>query len=338
MSISPVLNTVPLAQAVQAVLELNREWGILPRECGAELIADLETLINAAASFRVRTTSGEKDTAIKTVAQLITHQQHVIASLIQVPAGRLSSVAVNEVSVPLHRWRNLTLALAIAAAASYRSDKRAIDEIVRKAPTLCSRTLSERRPFTDDEVFLMRTYVAATYKPSDLSAGVFALVQAGLAPGETTKVTLDHFDEHATPRALMAPGNGHVVSRYIELDPFATFVLGGLTRHNVKANLPTTGPLTYRPRLGTAPGSKAAVASAQGVINNLLKRLGLFQNDVTASSLTQWRVQTAWKTKGAEYALSVSGRSSTLQMWEALKAEPVAPFGEHGMRRIVPVD
>lgn len=338
MSISPVLNTVTLAQAGQAVLDLDREWGILPRECGAELVADLQTLIDAAASFTIRATSGEKDAAITTVAQLVTYQRQVIASLVQVPAGRLNTATVTEVSAPLHRWRNLTLTLAIAAAASYRSDKRAIDDIVRKAPSLCSRTVSERRPFTDDEVFLMRTYIAATYKPSDRSAGVFALVQAGLAPGETTKVTLDHFDDQATPRALMAPGNRHVASRYIELDPFATYVLGGLTRHNVNANLATSAPLTYRPRLGTEPGSKAAVASAQGVLDNLLRRLGLLQADVTASSLTQWRVQTAWKDHGAEYALGLSGRSSDLQMWEALKAEPVAPFGEHGMRRIIPVD
>lgn len=321
---SPTLKTLKLDEAIERVWELDKHWGVVPPQAKEALFSDLRTFLTVAGGFTVTTKNG-KTAAIDNVGQLVTYQKELIAALSGVAAKNLTRHLVTEEATEVHRWRNLVLVVVIAAAASYGSTTEAIDALVKHTPRLTTRTISERRPFTDSEVLLMRSYVAATYRPGDRSASVYALVDAGLTPGETTSVTLEALEDSDVPTYVLAPGNGHVKQRFLDLDRFSTFVLGAHKDHALSGPRPTpmTALLTYSPRKNQ-PGSKEATSSAQNVINNLLKRLGLWHADTTASSLTQWRVQTEWKTHGKELALEVSGRHSLPQMCEALKVEPAA--------------
>ncbi len=332
---TPTLQTVMLNEAVEMVWDLDDRWGIVPPAAHEELRGDLQTLLTVAGGFTVATKTGNT-AAIDNVGQLVTHQKQLIAALSGVATKHVTDDLVTEEATPVHHWRNLVLVVVIAAAASYRSSTAAIDELVKGAPRLTTCTISERRPFTDVEVLLMRSYVAATYRPGDRSASVYALVDAGMTPGETTKVTLDDIDdiddldelddlEYSSVPYIHAPGNEHVVARYLGLDRFGKRVLGAHNRHAFSGQRrpPMTAQLTYIPRKNL-PGSKEATSSAQNVISNLLKHLGLWHADTTASSLTQWRIQSEWKSHGTELALEVSGRHSLPQMCEALKVEPAA--------------
>ena len=115
--------------------------------------------------------------------------------------------------------------------------------------------------------------------------------------------------ERQPPRAL-AP-------RFIPLDGFAQALLGRLARDAHKRGKHDSQPLTYSPRSGK-PTANAGTASAQGVMDRMLAELGLANSDVTASSITQWRIHDVYVTTDVKSALEFSGRRTTKQMEDIL--------------------
>lgn len=143
---------------------------------------------------------------------------------------------------------------------------------------------------------------------------MYTLVDAGCVPGETTSVTVADFDEPDAPTLLQAPGNSRLLDRLLPLDPFASGVLRVLALSAAAAR--STTPLTYAPR-SNAPGSHAATASAQRILDRMLKDLGPAGTDLTASSIQLWRVHQLYCVNEQE-ALRVSGRHRKDYMIESL--------------------
>jgi hypothetical protein len=153
--------------------------------------------------------------------------------------------------------------------------------------------------------------------PRDQASTVYTLLDAGEATGETTHATIEDFIEPDAPRFVMAPGNGHLASRFLPLDPWARHVLMRHLDHARRARHPLNAPLTYK-GWKHQPGSQSATVSAHQVTERFIAPLGLLQGDLTVGSITQWRVATTLKTHGSAAALELSGRIDEAAMYRAL--------------------
>lgn len=225
----------------------------------------------------------------------------------------------------LHRARNVLGAVLGAAIGSYASTLAGVAEAL---PALKMRSREQRRPLEHDEILLCRLdmwHTASRARDGLRAAGVYALCETGATPGETTEIALDSFDDVEDPSIVILPGNNQMGLRLPDLDDYARQILRPLLRDaadraariedRAERDRAWKSPLTYLPRKN-APGSPAATASAQGVIDRLFKRWGLANDDVTAFSVPLWRVATTYTQHGIAAAREVSGRpaESTLRM------------------------
>lgn len=317
-TLSPVLRTVTIADAVAEFRTLDARSDLVP----APARPAVEVLLNQIAAA-----------GLANAAQLVADQTHLLQILTGVDRAAVRSHQPTEVAERLHTSRNVIIAVAAVAAASVGADPAGVYD---NSVTLLRRTMSPRRPLTDDEVLLARVAVRlhSIADPRSATAGVYSLVEAGMVPGETTLVTLSDFsdcDGHEVSSHVLAPGNGHLASRFLPLDSYTRHVLGRLVNAATLAQVDAAKPLLYTPRdAKNLPGSPVATASAQGVLDRLLKSVGLFQDDTTASSIYLWRVQSTYLAAGVDAALEISGRSTASQMFQSLgqhrtKQEQVNP-------------
>jgi hypothetical protein len=305
--LSGVLRTMKVAEGLSALHDLDERYGVIPASGAAALAQAAAEILTAAA--RIGVTS---------IAALVQQQGPLLKALTGV--DKPTAIHKTAVADPLHRYRNVIVAIAAASAQSVGAS---LTPIWSQSLRLRARTCQLGRPLFDDEILLARVHAAigSDGNPKSQRACIYAMLDAGLVPGETTPVSLNDFDDIDQPTELLAPGNGHLDPRLLPLDRFAQAVLGRRTRAANKSNM--RKPLTYAPRKN-APGSAAASASAHGVVDRILTELGLADIDVTASSVMLWRLATVYATAGADTATAMSGRRSRAQMEAILFRAPVS--------------
>lgn len=258
----------------------------------------------------------------------------MLSILSGIPQGQLTQYHATEAANRVHSYRNPALAVAALASSTIGVPSHAThpDTVYAHAIQLARRSTLMRRPLEDDEIVLSRVaaHLAARENLRDHAATIYTLTAAGLVPGETTHVTIDDADDPEMPQLLLAAGNAHIASRFIALDPFATHTLGRHFQQALRAGHDLKAPLTYTPRVRKKgekhqPGSVFATASAQRIIDRFLQQLRLPTGDITASSVTQWRVACTLKSEGPKAALEVSGRTNMEAMFRALGATRSQP-------------
>lgn len=104
--ISPVLRNITIPQALEALLTIDRRRGIIPTAAREDLIAALDTILAKAAFIGVHD-----------VSELLAEQHVMLKALTGVESPREDHSA--EVTDRLHTYRNLLLALAVAATGSF---------------------------------------------------------------------------------------------------------------------------------------------------------------------------------------------------------------------------
>ncbi|WP_028650211.1 hypothetical protein [Nocardioides halotolerans] len=332
ITLSPTLEQVAASEGIDKLRELQRAYGIIP----AAAVPDIEPRLD-----RLETLLRENAV---TAGELATNQPRFLSMLTGVPLKDVTGYHATEVAEELHAYRNLALAVAALAASTINVDSEATSPkaVYTHATKLALRSIYSFRPCAHDEIVLLRVaaHLAAIKDPRDHAATVYTLLDAGQVPGETTHVTIEDYDDPEMPQLVLAAGNRHLEPRFLTLDQFATHTLGRHLEHALRAGYSRSAPLTYRPRVrkdaeSHAPGSTSAIASAQRIIDRLIQQLGLPTVDITASSITQWRVATTLATRGAEAAWQLSGRSKVEGMYRALggayRTTPTARPDDHGI-------
>ena len=173
---------------------------------------------------------------------------------------------------------------------------------------------------------LVAIIVRRTDPKSPLPA-MYALVETGMTPGETSNFRSNDLDDPNNPTLVLAAGNRVQNARFLPLDRFAARILVSAVAQAHQRGLEPHETVIYR---GTknAPGSPAATASVQGVLNRFLKQLGLHQADVSASSIRKWRLEQVYIAQGVQAALTHAGYGSATEdqdrLW--LHLDVVAPL------------
>lgn len=321
IALSPTLKTVPAVDGVDDLLRLHHQHGLIPLNPESTTEYRLHQLRDLLSRHQVST------------FELATNPAAVISALTGVDRSDLTKYHPSEVAERLHAYRNLALAVAVLAASTVAVTSAAThpDAVYAHTVKLARRSFLTRRPLADDEIVLCRVaaHLAALEDPRDHTATIYTLIDAGLVPGETTHFKIDDLDEPELPRLLLAAGNAQVASRFLELDPFTTVILSRHVDHALRAGHSPNTPLTYKPRAPKSadkqqhqPGSISATASAQRIIDRFIGHLGLPTGDITASSITQWRVAHTIATQGVQAALAISGRTNLEAMFRALGTHP----------------
>lgn len=304
-----VLRSIALAEAVEILRDLDAQYSVIPDGYHATL----ETTI-------VAITAAASDLGLTQVADLVEHIERLLRHLL--PVHKISANLPTDIAEPLHTYRNTTAALVLSAAASFTKQP----ELVHGAiPRLAARTTSMGRPFSDDEILLLR--VDAATAPGQVHTTVYALADTGLVNHEISIITPDHLDEPRDPSGIIAPGTETLVSRHRPLDAFSNRLLAAaLAHHRDRAKRSDTTSLTYRPRTGRA-GTDNASASSQQILDRRIKLVGLGNTDVSASSISKWRIHTVFLTQGpaaAREAYGVADPARTDRVVNFIGARPSA--------------
>jgi hypothetical protein len=320
-SLSLALKTIPAVTGIERLRDLTDKFGLIPHLALDNIDALLHDLEATFVELNVN------------AYELAANSARILGIVAGVPANQVSQYHRTETAEPLHAYRNLILAIAALAATTIRvaSPATAPETIYAHSIKLARRSTQVRRPFTDDEIVLCRVaaYLAAQASPRNHTSFIYALVDTGLVPGETTHARIDDFDNPEMPMQLLTAGNAHLAARFLTLDPFTRYIASRHMELALRADHNPRSPLTYNPRdRGDdthTPGSKSAVASAQRILDRLLGELRLPTGDITASSITQWRIAITLEHQGVEAAHAVSGRGSVEAMLRALGSTGRAP-------------
>jgi len=307
--LSPVLKTIPTGEALADFHALCETWDLIPDDARDGIAAAVVEIVQAA--DRV---------GIKTLHQLITDQGALLTTL--TGASNPTEAKPSIVAERQHTYRNLIVAMTASSSAANACSP---DAAYHHATRLPARTTATRRPCTDDEIVLLRTAAALdSLRDCDAEpANIYALAEAGATPGKTTTISRDSFNDGEHPTVIRVPGSRRkgATGAHLPLDDFNTRLLGRRLQSAHARALTPTEPLTYRPRKNL-PGSPEACASATGVLNRFMTKVGLANSDVTASSITKWRQATICHQRGADAAAQASGRKSPERTLISLRIRP----------------
>lgn len=314
--LSQALQTVPAIDGIHKLRELHHDFGIIPSTAYGRIAASLD---------RIETVLREQ--AITTL-ELAKDPSTVLSILTGVPRTEISRYHSTEVSDRLHTDRNLLLAVTVLAASTIAASSPCTSPqaVYSNSVKLTRRTVHHRRPCTDDEIVLFRvaSHLAAQADPRHQTATIYTYLEAGAVPAETTHVTIADHDDPENPRMLRAAGNQQqLAGRDLPLDTFANHLIARHITHALRAGHDPNTPMTYTPRVREnkpkhQSGSNSATASAQRTIDRFFIDLRLPTGDITASSITQWRVATTLNAHGIEAAWTISGRTRLESMYRAL--------------------
>lgn len=322
VALSESLRTISATEGIDQLRRLHQAYGVIPTTATDAIEPALDELEVVLRRNDV------------TALDLAARPGPTLSILSGIPQGQLTQYHATYDANRVHAYRNLALAVAALAASTIAVASPAThpETVYAHAIRLARRSTQMRRPFEDDEIVLSRVaaHLAARENPRDHAATIYTLTDAGLVPGETTHVSIDDADDAEMPQLLLAAGNAHIAARFIDLDPFATHTLGRHIQHALRAGHDPKAPLTYTPRVRKTgpkhqPGSVSATASAQRIIDRFLEQLRLPTGDITASSITQWRVASLLESQGVDAALAMSGRSNKDAMFRALGTTRTQP-------------
>ncbi|WP_277454095.1 hypothetical protein [Janibacter sp. DB-40] len=290
--IPDALATVTIPEAVEALHELERRFDLIPVAARTDIADQLHRIITTGESLYLTGAS-----------QLVTEQRALLTALTSIanPTAFHNSTDSDQ----LHTSRNLLLTLALAATHVHGWNHKGLLE---RAVSMAQRTCRQRRPFTDDEVLLTRLMAIVTLRtdPKSPLPALYALVEAGMTPGETSQFRCNDLDDAEHPTHVVAAGNRIHEARFLPLDRFAAQILTSTVAKASQQGLKPHETALYRGKTNL-PGTPAATASVQGVLNRFLKDLGLHLPDVSASGIRKWRLERVYNDQGAQTALVHAG-------------------------------
>lgn len=316
--LSQTFRSISIAEATDYLLELDRRAHVIPATGRDDITGAIATL--TAACERLR---------LNDMHRLLTNTSDVLKHI-----TGLESITVylkTAQADPLHRVRNVIGALGGAASLAIGADLGTVQQML---PNLKTRTVQPNRPLADDEILLCRIdmwAVGQSAAPTAIkAAATYVICESGAMPAESTTVCVDVVDDPQHPRGFLVAGNRLLDCRILRVSDFGaplfttcvTAELQALARAGKDTPAARSMPLTYRGN--HIPGGPEATASAQGVIDRLLKRWGLKKDDVTAASLPLWAAEAAYRQHGLRAAARVSGRDPerTAQLLN-LRPDPV---------------
>jgi hypothetical protein len=278
----------------------------------ADMTADFTEF---AAAHRVlpATFTATFDGALKRLLQVAAQHQicdlntllakHTLVLRAATGASNLTARLTLDQRAQVHLHRNVLLTVALGAAHIARIDPAGISAAVT---TLTRRTQKTDRPFTDDEIALLRTHAVLGLATACTAQAptVYTLCDAGQELRETTLVTPADVDDVTAPTMVNALGHHKLQARILPLEDFHTHALARRL-----ATLETSAPdrtISYNPRTNQ-PGSDEAMISVYGVVSRLLEAVGLRQPDVTPSSIRRWRIAQTHDTPGLLAAAEIAG-------------------------------
>lgn len=300
--VTPTFRSISIGEANDYLLEFDRLAHVIPATGRDDIAAAITTL--TAACERLNITDMHRLLAnTSDVLKYLTGLESITAYLKTAQAD------------PLHRFRNVIGALGAAAALAIGTDLAVVQGAL---PNLKTRTTQPSRPLADDEVLLCRIdmwAVAQSLAPKAIKAGAtYVICESGAMPAESTTVGIEVVDDPQAPGGFLVAGNRLLDCRILPISDFGvpifstcvTAEIQQLARAGKDTPAARSMPLTYRGN--HTPGGPAATASAQGIIDRLLKRWGLKKDDVTAASLPLWAVAAAYRQHGLRAAAKISGR------------------------------
>ncbi len=274
------LRTISLQEGLDALAELRAD-AVFSSIDPAPLLDAATSLAGIAAELGARNCH---DLAVRS------------AQVLQAITGvsRLDRVQPQDVADILHLHRNVLLTLLIATARTYGGPT---NDICALVPRLHVRSGGSRatRLFHDDEIVLARTFALSTLDndPRHHAALSYALVEAGMTPGETTHITTgDLVGYDGQVELIDARGNHTIRRRTLPADYFAKAVLTQARAASIRAGRTGNEPLVYSFKKNL-PGTPAATASIQTNLNRWLTKIGLKHIDTTTNSIRAWRVRHA---------------------------------------------
>lgn len=299
--ISPVLRTYTIPSALEVLLETDQRHGIIPAAGRQELLTALHAIIAQA-----------EDLGLRHAGDLISEQTAMLKAL--TGAKTIREPQTTQVADRLHSYRNLMLSLAVVATADFGGDPSGLYQRMAK---LKARTCEFRRALTDDEILLARiaAHTMSLQETRSERAAVYAMVEAGMVPRETPHLTLEAFVANEVPEGILAAGHTHLEERFVPLDQFESGILGRFMQDAHSAGVSQTTSLTYSPRTTGAsyapekhkPGTREATAAAHGLLERMLKEIGLYNGDVTTTSIRLWRLLGTYRAAGATAAQELAG-------------------------------
>ncbi len=293
-----ILRNHDFHDAIEMLLELDQQLGIIPAQ-------SRDDTVNAA--DRLRRQAG--DVGYVTTRQVIDNATSLIAAVTGMKKARVTQFNTPEHAATLHLYRNVLLAGVLAGSRNTLKDKSDAEQLAKELPQLRQRTAGLTRPNSDDETLLLRVWALTLSQVGGpngrRAASVYAQCDAGLYPGETTKVLRQHLDLTPGNGLIEAPGlDAGVAGRILELDEFNIRLIAAYMEQSEDD---PEARLTYRPRVDVFEYQKAMV-SAVGVLNRQRDAVGLAHRDTTASSITMWRAVHTQLSAGFPAAVKVCGR------------------------------
>lgn len=306
--LSKVLEHHSIDEARADLVEVDKEFDVVPRHARTAIHRTVDTLIEHA-----------HELGLLRLDQVVNNAGILIAAASGVRRQDHGRPLPPDQADALHLYRNTLLALVLAGVISYSGDAA---QITAAFPKPKQRTRAMLRPHTDDETLLMRMWalhLSQGDKNNRRAAAVYAQCDAGLVPGETTKVRTSDIDLTPGDAMIVAPGlEVGVADRLLPLEEYAASLL----RRYVHGAAPTGGSrLTYRPRSGDYDYERA-LSSAIGVIDRIRDAVGLTQHDTTNASVWMWRAASTELVHGISAAVAVSGRSSADNLRALLRDRP----------------
>jgi hypothetical protein len=300
--LSLTFRSISITEATDYLLELDRLAHVFPAIGRDDILAAITAVTTACERLHI----GD-------MHRLMTNTSDVLKHVTGLES--ITSYLKTAQADPLHRLRNVIGALGAAASLAVGADLAAVQQVL---PNLKTRTVQPNRPLVDDEILLCRIdmwAVGQSTAPTAIkAAAMYVICESGAMPAESTTVCVDVVDDPQQPRGFLVAGNRLLDCRILHLSDFGvpifttcvTAELQTLARAGKDTPLARAIPLTYR-GIHT-PGGPEATASAQGIIDRLLKRWGLKKDDVTAASLPLWAADATYRQHGLRAAAKVSGR------------------------------
>lgn len=308
------LKSVTLAAARAHFIGLDSDLGLLPARGREVLLGTIDEVIATA----------HRQNWI-TASELLDQHKPLLSTLTGVK--NLTAVHPEETAQPLHRYRNAILALLMAGCLYTYSDP---EHVTGKFIRLRGSNKRVTRPYRDDEIVALRLLALGKAHHGDAraqrSAATYAQVETGMVPGEPGFVTVGDVDIDDPHTAhIAAGGNQTLNNRILAVDTFGVHLMA---THLANRNPRDPRDLfTYMPRKdhsGKTPSQEYAgrCASVSRTLDKMRDTLGLTFNDVTASSIYLWRVETVYVTQGVEAVLDVSGLDRIGKVLKLLQHRP----------------
>lgn len=272
--LSPVLKHTTLTDCADLLIGLDQAHGLIPKAGAEQIQAAATLLLDKADSL-----------GLSSLWEAIKHANMIIGAVCNLTADKLFTFQHTDTAEVVHLHRNVLLSLVLAGLTDSNTD---VATALIRFPPLKARTTDRARAYTDDEILLLRLralHLTNGNKTDRRRAAIYALCDAGIIAGETTKIQVNDIDLSPEASMVFAPGlqkGAGVGERLLELEPIHATLIGPRLREcAVRGNV----RLTYAPRTADEMTSVKAYMSASAsvtlVIHRFADEVDLYPDDIT---------------------------------------------------------